>query len=262
MDLDPPRNLGWTRQSKGAEPVVKAATERPSGNGIVAQGAPAGAMPVTPTRSLGARRRRPALIALSVALIAAGGLGSAAFYQMENHRVSVLAVARVVPYGDTIAPEDLRVVEINETKGLRPLSASARSNIVGKRAAVELRPGSLLTPDQVTEQVTIRPGEALVPVAVDTDRMPVRGLTPGTRILVVGVPDSETSLTSAPIKAMVVRSAPATSGGSGDSVVLDLAVAAADGAGLAARTFEGRFAIIVVNTGNADAPPTPDGTGV
>lgn len=264
VDLDPLRKLGWTRQSKGAEPVVKAATERPSGNGIVPQGTPPGAMPVTPTRSLGARRRRPALIALSVALIAAGGLGSAAFYQMENHRIAVLAVARVVPYGDTIAPEDLRVVEINETKGLRPLSAASRQHIVGKRAAVELRPGSLLTPDQVTEQVTIRTGEALVPVAVKTDRLPVRGLTPGTRILVVGMPDTRTSLTTAPIKAMVVRSSSAGSGGgSGDSLVLDLAVPAADAADLAARTFDDRFAIIVVNTGNADdAPPTPDGAGV
>lgn len=222
-------------------------------------------MPVTPTRSLGARRRRPALIALSVALIAAGGLGSAAFYQLGDERVAVLAVSRTVPYGATIAAEDLRVVEINDVPGLRPLGKNAQASVVGKRAAVELRAGTLLTAEQVTERVAIQPGETLVPIALDATRMPVQRVTPGTRILIVTAAPAPASGNNAPptapgtLAATVIRtSAPTGSTGSGKTV-LDVAVPAADGPVLAARVFDGRFSIVVLNTGNADAPPNNGG---
>ncbi|MYW06086.1 hypothetical protein GT354_49000 [Streptomyces sp. SID3343] len=239
---------------------MKAATERPSGNGVAPQGAPGGAMPVTPTRSLGARRRRPALIALSVALIAAGGLGSAAFYQMQNHKVAVLAVARVVPYGATIAAADLQVVEINDAAGLRPIGSGSKSVIVGKRAAVELRPGTLLTSDQVTETVAIKSGEMLVPIAVDSSRMPVRGLTPGTQIVIVTSPvpmggNNAPTTTPGQIRATVIRSTGFRDSG---PTILDVAVPPQDGPLLATRVMEGKFSVVVLNTGNADTPP---GTG-
>lgn len=244
---------------------MKAATERPSGNGVVPQGAAAGAMPVTPTRSLGARRRRPALIALSVALIAAGGLGSAAFYQMGDQRVPVLAVARTVPYGQTISAEDLRVVEINDAPGLRPIGSGSKAAIVGKRAAVELRAGTLLTSDQVTERIAIQPGETLVPIAVDATRMPVQRVTPGTRILVVtavpgaGGPANSAAAQPSTIAATVIRSSTGDpNSGSGKSV-LDVAVPAKDGPVLALQVSEGRFSIVVLNTGNADAAPARTG---
>ncbi|MGW1995425.1 SAF domain-containing protein [Embleya sp. NPDC001921] len=244
---------------------MKAATERPSGNGVAPQGAAAGAMPVTPTRSLGARRRRPALIALSVALIAAGGLGSAAFYQMGDERVPVLAVARTVPYGQTISAEDLRVVEINDAPGLRPIGSGSKAAIVGKRAAVELRAGTLLTSDQVTERIAIQPGETLVPIAVDATRMPVQRVTPGTRILVVtaapgaGGPAGSAPAQPATIAATVIRSSTSDpNSGSGKSV-LDVAVPAKDGPVLALQVVEGRFSIVVLNTGNADAAPARTG---
>lgn len=245
--------------------MVKAATERPSGNGVVPQGAAAGAMPVTPTRSLGARRRRPALIALSVALIAAGGLGSAAFYHMGDKRVPVLAVARTVPYGQTIAADDLRVVEINDAPGLRPIGSGSKAVIVGKRAAVELRAGTLLTSDQVTERIAIQPGETLVPIAVDGTKMPVQRVTPGTRILVVtAVPVAGGNANAAPAQpittaATVIRSGTADSSASSGKSVLDVAVPAKDGPVLALQVAEGRFSIVVLNTGNADAAPAKTG---
>ncbi|GCD97576.1 SAF domain-containing protein [Embleya hyalina] len=241
---------------------MKAATERPSGNGVATPGATAGAMPVTPTRSLGARRRRPALIALSVALIAAGGLGSAAFYQMGDKRVPVLAVARTVPYGQTIAAEDLRVVEINDAPGLRPIGSGSKGLIVGKRAAVELRAGSLLTSDQVTEKIAIQPGETLVPIAVDATRMPVQRVTPGTRILVVtavAAPAGANAVPAQPVTvaATVIRAAAADPNSGSGKAVLDVAVPAKDGPTLALQVVDGRFSIVVLNTGNADAAPNP-----
>ncbi|MGC0417432.1 SAF domain-containing protein [Embleya sp. AB8] len=239
---------------------MKAATERPAGSGVAGQGAPAGAMPVTPTRSLGARRRRPALIALSVALIAAGGLGSAAFYQLGDKRVAVLAVARTVPYGQTIAAEDLRVVEINDAPGLHPIGSGSKAVVVGKRAAVELRPGTLLTSDQVTERIAIQPGETLVPIAVDGTKMPVQRVTPGTRILVVTAAASSSANSAAQpvtVAATVIRSSASDSNSGSGKAVLDVAVPAKDGPVLALQVAEGRFSIVVLNTGNADAAPGP-----
>nr|WP_237536211.1 SAF domain-containing protein [Streptomyces sp. SID3343] len=179
---------------------------------------------------------------------------------MQNHKVAVLAVARVVPYGATIAAADLQVVEINDAAGLRPIGSGSKSVIVGKRAAVELRPGTLLTSDQVTETVAIKSGEMLVPIAVDSSRMPVRGLTPGTQIVIVTSPvpmggNNAPTTTPGQIRATVIRSTGFRDSG---PTILDVAVPPQDGPLLATRVMEGKFSVVVLNTGNADTPP---GTG-
>jgi hypothetical protein len=174
----------------------------------------------------------------------------------------VLAVARVVPYGDTIEPADLRVVEINDAKGLDPIGSGAKANIVGKRAAVELRPGTLLTSDQVTERINLRPGDALVVIPVEATRMPVRGVTPGTQVLIAAMAAGDAKnaapVTPDPIQATVLRSS-TPNGNTSGRTVLDVAVPRERAEPLAARVFTGQFALIVLNTGNADAAPNSAG---
>ena len=48
------------------------------------------------------RRRRPAMIALSVALVGAGIVASAALYQRANHQVPVVVVTAAVPAGTAV----------------------------------------------------------------------------------------------------------------------------------------------------------------
>ncbi|MFB7755096.1 flagellar biosynthesis protein FlgA, partial [Streptomyces sp. NPDC056121] len=72
--------------------------------GIPAPGQPAG--PVAPPR-VSARRRRPGLIALSLALIAAGGAGVVVLVLQAGHRTQVVTVTRDVQVGEVVAEADL-----------------------------------------------------------------------------------------------------------------------------------------------------------
>ena len=134
------------------------------------------------------RRRRPALWAGGVALVAVGALGTAGLVGGAGNRVEVLAVARDVPVGQTIAAGDLTVARVAADPALQPVRASERGRVVGRVAAVELRPGSLLTAGELTDTAVPGPGEQVVGVAASPGQLPARGLRPGDRILLVPVP--------------------------------------------------------------------------
>ena len=68
------------------------------------------------------RRRRPAMVALGVALIGAGILGGAALFQHVNHQVPVLVVSTAVPAGTVVTAADLTTV----TVAAGPASSSSR----------------------------------------------------------------------------------------------------------------------------------------
>ncbi|MFD0331331.1 hypothetical protein ACFQZC_32285 [Streptacidiphilus monticola] len=74
------------------------------------------------------RRRRPAVLALAVALVASGGLGGAALYLTTGQRVAVLALARDVPAGQQVEPADLVQVRISSTPRSRRSPPTARSS--------------------------------------------------------------------------------------------------------------------------------------
>ncbi|MEU8893701.1 SAF domain-containing protein [Streptomyces sp. NPDC048442] len=199
-----------------------------------------------------ARRRRPAMAALGVALIAAGGLGGFLAYQETGHRTPVLAAAREVQAGDTIKESDLVVASVALDPALKPVLASERSKIVGKRAAAALLPGALLAQGQVTDRALVRPGEQLVGIGLKSAQLPASRLSPGDTVYVVSTP-SDAEQAAAPgakgpaprtpktVQARVVRVGDRAVH-TGD-VVIDVAVPAADGPSLAAQAATGRVAL-------------------
>ncbi|MFI5808723.1 SAF domain-containing protein [Streptomyces sp. NPDC051561] len=208
-----------------------------------------------PTVSVGfkARRRRPAMAALGVALIAAGGLGGFLAYQETGHRTPVLAVAQAVQAGDTIKDADLVVASVALDPALKPVPAADRAKIVGKRAAAALVPGSLLTQGQVTDRALVRPGEQLVGIGLKPAQLPASRLSPGDTVFVVSTPSeaaraaqstgAKTTVPKAPptVQARVVRVGDKAAN-TGD-VVVDVAVPAANGPSLAAQAATGDVAL-------------------
>jgi hypothetical protein len=192
------------------------------------------------------RRRRPALIALSLALTAAGGLSGAVLFTATGERTEVLAIAREVPAGEVIEESDLTEASISLDPALKPVKAADRQSVVGKRAAVELTPGSLLARDQVTDKSLLAQGDTLVGISLKPSQRPTSGLFPGRKVLVVSTPGQDEDVASAPprtIAATVVsvgKAADATG-----IVTVDVAVPATDGPPLAARAATGRVAIVV-----------------
>ncbi|MEU6284930.1 SAF domain-containing protein [Streptomyces sp. NPDC047028] len=221
--------------------------DTPSSNGLPQLGTAAG--PVTPPR-VSARRRRPGVIALALALIAAGGAGVAVLLLQAGHRTEVVTVVRDVQVGQVLTDKDLGQASVALDPAVKAVRADNLESVVGKRAAVELKPGSLLSPSQVTKDSLVHAGEQLVPIGLEPKQIPATALVPGQKVELVHVPaqgTTDTGKTSddAPqtIDGRVVK-ASAAAPGTG-IVVVDVAASAADGPTAAAWEAAGALRLVL-----------------
>jgi hypothetical protein len=190
-------------------------------------------------------RRRPALIAAGVAMVGIGALSSASLVGQAGHRTAVLAIARPVQIGQTLTDDDLAVARIPADPALQPIPVTARVTAVGRVAAVELRPGTLLTAGQLTDAVTPGPGEQLVPIPLVAGRLPARGLHPGDRALITPVPAAQGDDAPAgePVRARVVDVGDAADDG---TTTVDVVVSASNGVRVSALGAAGRAALVLL----------------
>lgn len=193
------------------------------------------------------RRGRPALLALAVALVVLGALGAAYLATSMGRTSPVIAVARQVPWGQTITAADLVEARVSADPALQPIPYADRGQVIGMVAATTLTPGSLLTRDALTDQQLPRSGQQLVGVGVSAVQAPATALRPGERVLLVpvaaaGAPAAEVGAPDV-VEATVLRSGPA---GTDGRRVVDVLVAEADGPDVAARGAAGQIAIVVV----------------
>ena len=98
------------------------------------------------------RRRRPALLALALAMVVLGALGAAYLATSLGQTSPVIAVAREVPWGQTLTAADLVEARISADPALQPIPYGDRDQVIGLVAATTLTPGSLLTRDALTDQ--------------------------------------------------------------------------------------------------------------
>lgn len=196
------------------------------------------------------RRSRPVLWIGGACLVVLSALSIAGLVGAAGDRVPVLAVARTVHIGQTISAVDLVVARIPADPELRPVPLDARDQVVGKTAAVELRAGTLLTLDAVTDTVAPGPGQQLVGVPVKSGRWPARGLVAGDRVLAVQVPDPASppgpDATALSVAAGVWDVGAADADG---TTTVDLIVDAAVGPELAGWAAAGRVALLSLPAG-------------
>ena len=202
-------------------------------------------LPPAPIVALPKARRRPALLALGGALMSLGILGGAWLVAGAGNQQDVLAVARAVPFGAVITPQDLVRTKVSHDPAVATVPTTELGQMVGRIAATNLTPGSLLTRAAVTDQAPPLSGQVLVAIALPATRLPAGSLQAGDRVLVVDTPAAGADApTIAPttIAATVVRLGPPDLNG---VTVLDVTVANADGPALAARTGTGRIALVL-----------------
>ncbi|MFC9486586.1 SAF domain-containing protein [Streptomyces hydrogenans] len=193
------------------------------------------------------KERRWSVAALCVVLAAVAGLGAAAAVTSSSDRMKVLAVARDVPAGQPLTAADLTVAEVSADAALTPVPAAQKASVVGKRTAVELRKGGLLTASQLAAGTGLGDDKQQVGVQVKRGQVPAGTLAPGDKVLAVTTPaqgEQTGGKAEAPpstVSAVVVSvSRPDASG----SVVVNLAVGPSDGPLLATRASQGRVAIV------------------
>lgn len=201
------------------------------------------------------RRRRPAMVALAVAMAAAGVVVSATLYQRADRQVPVVMVTADVPAGAVITAADLATTGVTVAPGVRVIPAAQLSQVSGETAAVALRAGTLLAPSDLTTAQPPAPGQQLVPVAVKPSTLPASGLFPGDQVLIVATPGDQgepggsagPQELAAPVRAVV--EAVDTAAGSDGLDVVDLLVGAANGPAVAEQASTGQFALIVTRRG-------------
>ena len=197
------------------------------------------------------RRRRPAMIALAVAMAGTGALISVASYRHADHGVPVVLVTAPVPAGAPITSADLSQATVTVSPGIQVVPATQLGQVVGEIAAVGLRPGTLLAPDDLTTRQPPAPGQQLVPVAVKPSLLPASGLSPGDHVLFVPTPGDQGAAGSAGAASSLATSIPAevaavnaVTDQDGFDVV-DLLVRTASGPVVAQQASTGQFALIV-----------------
>lgn len=196
------------------------------------------------------RRRRPAMVALAVALIGAGILGGAVLLRSVNHQVEVLSVAREVPVGSVVTSADLAVVSVAAGPGVQVVPARQESSVVGLVASTDLRPGTLLASADLTSSLPPAAGQTLVPIAVKPSVLPASGLSAGDRVVVVWAPGASSSAASAAVPGRdydAVVEAVTTSPDSDGLDVVDLLVPQSNGPGLAKEAATGNIALTVLS---------------
>ena len=193
-------------------------------------------------------RRNPRLIAVGVLLACLGGLTGATLLTTSSHTSSVVVMAHSVVRGETVRANDLGAVTIGRAPGVRTVPSSQLSRLVGHAALVDLPEGSLPGPDAVGDPI-VPPDYSQVGLRLETGRVPVSELPPGTAVELVPVSATASDPTPqrAPIAAVVVTS-PQTND-TGAAVLLDVAVPADAGVVVAQLAARGELAVVRVGRG-------------
>ena len=195
------------------------------------------------------RRRRPAMVALGVALVGAGVLGGAALYQHVNHQVPVLVVSTAVPAGSVVTSADLSTVTVAAGPGVQLVPARQEGQVIGLVASTSLQPGALLSASDLTRSLPPGAGQMLVPVAFKPSQLPASGLASGDRVVVVWAPSGSNSAAAGAAGRNYDAVVEDVTGGPDQDGfdVVDLLVPSANGPGLAKEAASGNVVLTVTS---------------
>lgn len=207
------------------------------------EGAPAPRERLAPPPKL---RRRPGLIAASIAAVCLGALISVWAYTSSTETRSVLAVRETVHRGEVISAADLVTVNISVDPALSPVLATQAEQVVGSRAVYDLPAGAVVTTGSVADVVVPRAGKSMVGVSLSPAMMPAAELRPGDRVRVVTTPGAQGEITPEEPTTLAgdVVAVQVSPDGTGATIV-NLEVDEGDAARLAAYAATGKVAIVL-----------------
>lgn len=151
----------------------------PSANGRKVHSESQPRLPLIPTG------RKPLMIALSALLVFGSIAGFATAYSSGLHKESVLMVTQDIQKGQPITAGDLGSVSASISGGVHPIPVSEAAILSGRRAAVTVPAGSLLTMADTTAAPPIAHGDAVVGIALKVGQLPSNGVEPGDQVMIV-----------------------------------------------------------------------------
>lgn len=190
-------------------------------------------------------RRRPSHIVATVAAIFVGAAIFAWGWAATTTSEAVVAARTTIPRGAVITAGDLTTARISGDSTLKVVPGEDMDDLVGKRAALDIAAGGLLTPEMATADNMPPEGQSIVGVSLTPSQVPAITPRSGDKVRLVattgegGETSSGTPLTTS---AEVVDSS--TNEVSGNTVV-NVLVPYADAAVLADRASTGNIALVV-----------------
>ena len=132
-------------------------------------------------------RKKPALIALCIALAMVGGLLTY-FGMSGNGQVSVLVMKTDLARGAVIGAGDLTTIEVVEKSAGESIPADRSATVIGQKALVDLPEGSLVTAKNMGESLGVQSGSSVVGVGLASSQAPSRPLRAGDHVRIIRTP--------------------------------------------------------------------------
>jgi hypothetical protein len=133
-----------------------------------------------------ARSKKSPLMAVISALVVFASIAVfATIYAAAGHQTPVLIVTRTIEQGQPITGGDLGQASASISGGVIAIPVADAPELSGKRAAVTIPSGSLLTAGDVTGAPAIATGDAVVGLALKPGQLPSVGLTAGDRVMII-----------------------------------------------------------------------------
>jgi hypothetical protein len=148
--------------------------------------------PVAAPRGPRERRVRFGHLALAIALIVVGALGTTALVVTVTADGTYLVAARDIDYGAQFTAEDLVTVRLNNTPEVNAFPAGSIDRVIGNYAAYSMPQGTLLTTEHVTAERFPGPGQVRIGITLPADRMPGSELRAGDQVRLVDTTDPTT----------------------------------------------------------------------
>lgn len=193
-------------------------------------------------RTQRAAQRNRGRMALGIVVMLAAALGGALAFRQNGEVREVLVIRQRVPVGEAISADAVGVLRVGKVSSESMIDGAYRSDVVGRTAAVDLLPGSVLAPKQVIATPAAKANEATVGAVLKDGQYPVE-LAAGDHVLVVVLPSEATegsAPAAAPVPARLVSLHALPDGGATAS----LAVAPEHAATLAAAGARNRLSLV------------------
>jgi len=190
-------------------------------------------------------RRRPVHIVATIAAIFVGAAIAAWGWTATTTSEPVVVARTTIPRGAVITADDLTTTQISGDNTLKVVPGDDLDELVGKRAALDIVAGGLLTPEMATADNMPPAGQSIVGVSLTPAQVPAVTPRSGDKVRLVattgegGEISSGTPLTTS---AEVIDSS--TDEVSGNTVV-NVLVPYADAAVLADRASTGNIALVI-----------------
>lgn len=135
------------------------------------------------------RRVRFGHLALAIALIVVGALGTSALVLSVTAEGTYLVAAHDIPYGKQFTAEDLTTVRLDNSPDVDAVEASGIDQVIGNYAAFSIPAGALLADEHITDTQFPGPGQVRIGITFSGDRKPAFDVEAGNEVRLVDTTD-------------------------------------------------------------------------